>query len=148
MENVFISFKFCLIIVADNTLVSQLALRRVSLDAFLLPNSVPIKLIYLTSSVIIRDIKSMTNPDAGSACVAYFYFDFKDTGKRDLRALLSSLLAQLCNQSNRCFDILFWSYISQTPQMRTTISRVDYRMLQNHAYGSRRSAILSHPGCP
>ena len=100
MDNVFISFKFCLIIVADNTLVSQLALRRVSLDAFLLPNSVPIKLIYLTSSVIIRDIKSMTNPDAGSACVAYFYFDFKDTGKRDLRALLSSLLAQLCNQSN------------------------------------------------
>jgi hypothetical protein len=42
--------------------------------------------------------------------VAYFYFDFKDTGKQDLRALLSSLLVQLSNQSNRCFDILFGLY--------------------------------------
>jgi hypothetical protein len=38
--------------------------------------------------------------------MAYFYFDFKDTGKQDLRALLSSLLVQLSNQSNRCFDTL------------------------------------------
>ena len=110
MEKVFISLNLCLIIAADNSLVSQLALGRVSLGAFHLSNSVPIKLIYLTSSVIIRDIKSMTNPDSGSACVAYFYFDFKDTGKQDLRALLSSLLVQLSNQSNRCFDVLFSLY--------------------------------------
>jgi hypothetical protein len=63
--------------------------------------------------VIIRDLKTKTNSDSGSACVAYFYFDFnlKDTGKRqDLRALSSSLLVQLSNQSNRCFDILFGLY--------------------------------------
>jgi hypothetical protein len=60
--------------------------------------------------VIIRGVKTMSDPDAGSACVAYFYFDFKDTGKQDLRALLTSLLVQLSNQSNRCFDVLFGLY--------------------------------------
>jgi hypothetical protein len=36
----------------------------------------------------------------GSAFLAYFYFDFKDTAKQDLRALLSSLLVQLSDQSD------------------------------------------------
>ena len=45
-------------------------------------------------------------------CVAYFYFDFKfkNAGEHDLHALLSSLLVQLSNQSNRCFDVLFGLY--------------------------------------
>ena len=43
---------------------------------------------------------------AGSAFLAYFYFDFKDTGKQDSRALLSSLLVQLSNQSENFGDIL------------------------------------------
>ena len=38
--------------------------------------------------------------DAGSALLAYFYFDFKDTAKQDSRALLSSLLIQLSDQSD------------------------------------------------
>ena len=65
---------------------------------------VPIKLIWSTSSVIIQDIKSMA--DAGSALLAYFYFDFKDTAKQDSRALLSSLLVQLSNQSDQLCDVL------------------------------------------
>jgi hypothetical protein len=69
---------------------------------------IPIEFIQSTSSVIIRDIKAMSND--GSAFLAYFYFDFKDTEKQDLRALLSSLLVQLSDQSNRCFDILFSLY--------------------------------------
>jgi hypothetical protein len=48
--------------------------------------------------VIIRDIKSICND--GSAFLAYFYFDFKDTAKQDSRALLSSLLIQLSDQSD------------------------------------------------
>jgi hypothetical protein len=48
--------------------------------------------------------QSMSN--AGSAFLAYFYFDFKDTGKQDSRALLSSLLDQLSNQSDQCRDVL------------------------------------------
>ena len=60
------------------------------------------------SSVIIRDIKSISN--AGSGFLAYFYFDFKDTAKQDTRALLSSLLVQLSDQSDIFCDILFSLY--------------------------------------
>ena len=48
--------------------------------------------------------------NAGSAFLAYFYFDFKDKEKQDLRALLSSLLIQLSDQSDIFFDILFSLY--------------------------------------
>ena len=48
--------------------------------------------------------------DAGSACLAYFYFDFKDTEKQDSRALLSSLLIQLSNQSDPFCDVLHGLY--------------------------------------
>jgi hypothetical protein len=60
--------------------------------------------------VIIRDIETMSN--VGSTFLAYFYFDFKDTEKQGLRALLSSLLVQLSDQSNLFFDILFSLYSS------------------------------------
>jgi hypothetical protein len=40
------------------------------------------------------------------ASVAYYYFDFKDSGKQDRRGLLSSLLTQLCTQSHHGYDIL------------------------------------------
>ena len=60
------------------------------------------------SSVIIRDIKAISN--AGSAFLAYFYFDFKDTAKQDSRALLSSLLVQLSDQSDIFCNILLSMY--------------------------------------
>ena len=69
---------------------------------------VPIKLTLSKSSVIIRDIKSISN--ASSAFLAYFYFDFKDTSKQDSRALLSSLLVQLSDQSDMFCDILLSLY--------------------------------------
>jgi hypothetical protein len=40
------------------------------------------------------------------AFLAYFYFDFKDTAKQDSRALLSSLLVQLSDQSDVFCDTL------------------------------------------
>jgi hypothetical protein len=46
----------------------------------------------------------------GSAFMAYFFFDFKDTGKQDSRALLSSLLVQLSEQSGQCRDLLMQLY--------------------------------------
>ncbi len=42
----------------------------------------------------------------GLASVAYYYFDFKDTGKQDRRGLLASLLTQICTRSHRGYDIL------------------------------------------
>ena len=44
--------------------------------------------------------------NSGAVFLAYFYFTFKDEGKKDSRALLSSLLDQLSNQSDQFRDIL------------------------------------------
>ncbi|KAN0129332.1 hypothetical protein V8E53_012816 [Lactarius tabidus] len=62
----------------------------------------------ILSSAIIRDLESLSA--TGSACMAYFFFDFKDTGKQDSRALLSSLLVQLSEQSGQCRDLLMRLY--------------------------------------
>ena len=69
---------------------------------------VPKELTWYTSSVIIREMRSIS--DAGSAFLSYFYFDFKDSSKQDSRALLSSLLVQLSEQSDIFCDILFSLY--------------------------------------
>ena len=38
--------------------------------------------------------------------MAYYYFDFRDSAKQDVRGLLSSLIVQLCAKSDLCYDIL------------------------------------------
>src|SRR6266478_290577 len=43
---------------------------------------------------------------AGLASLAFFYCDFREDQKKDLRGLLSSLLAQLCRQSDAYYDLL------------------------------------------
>ena len=40
------------------------------------------------------------------ALIAYYYFDYKDTSKRDVRGLLTSLLFQLAYDSDCCWDVL------------------------------------------
>ena len=42
----------------------------------------------------------------GLATITFFYFDFRDSGKQDVRHLLSSILIQLCDQSDKFSDIL------------------------------------------
>jgi len=44
------------------------------------------------------------------ASLAFFYCDFREDQKKDLRGLLSSLLVQLCHQSDFYSDILFKFY--------------------------------------
>ena len=56
----------------------------------------------LHSSAIINDLLN----EAESACVAYFYFDFRDVDKRSRRGLLSSLLIQLTAHSDPLCGIL------------------------------------------
>jgi len=41
-----------------------------------------------------------------SALVAYHNFDFKDASKRDIRGLMTSLLLQLVDDSDRYWDLL------------------------------------------
>ena len=60
------------------------------------------------SSAIIEDIKHTR--ESRSALVAYYYLDFKDVAKRDVRGLLSSILLQLIDDSDRCWDILHQLY--------------------------------------
>ena len=42
----------------------------------------------------------------GLATISIFYFDFRDRGKQEVRHLLSSILIQLCGQSNELSEIL------------------------------------------
>ena len=56
------------------------------------------------SSTIIQVIKAMC--EAGNASLAYFYFDFRNTGKQGLQDLVRSLLIQLSAHSAPRCDIL------------------------------------------
>ncbi len=61
-----------------------------------------------TSSAIIQHI--MTLRDAGRATLAYFYFDFRDEEKQNLRNVVTSLLVQLSAYSKPCCDIIYRLY--------------------------------------
>ena len=60
--------------------------------------------MYFSSSAIINNIKHMQ--ESRLALMAYYYFDFKEVAKRDLRGLLASLLLQLVGDSDNCWHAL------------------------------------------
>ena len=62
------------------------------------------ELIVFVSSTITEAIHAMRK--AGLASLAFFYCDFREDRKRELRGLLSSFLVQLYHQSDSYFDIL------------------------------------------
>ena len=66
------------------------------------------ELIVFISSTIVEDICAMRK--AGLASLAFFYCDFRDDRKKELRGLLSSFLVQLYHQSDSYFDILSGLY--------------------------------------
>ena len=84
-------------------LVFQRGLARVFFGTWLHDYHGDRKLILLSSSAIIEEIKLQKSR---SALVAYYYFDFKDAAKRDVRGLLTSLLLQLVNDSDPCWVLL------------------------------------------
>ena len=47
---------------------------------------------------------------SGLVSLAFYYFDFRDVEKKDRRGLLSSLIFQLCDQSDTYCDILSGVY--------------------------------------
>jgi hypothetical protein len=55
--------------------------------------------------------------------MAYFYFDFKDVDKQNLRNLLPSLLTQLSAQSDSCFDVLSRLYSGHDDGVRKPSDR-------------------------
>jgi NACHT domain len=62
----------------------------------------------LASSTIIEEIDTMRK--SGLASLAIFSYDFREDQKKDFRGLLSSVLYQLCNQSDSYYDILSTFY--------------------------------------
>jgi hypothetical protein len=61
-----------------------------------------------SSSTIVEDIKRVTESD--SALLAYYYFDFRDAAKHHIRGLLTSILVQLAEVSDDCWNILSHLY--------------------------------------
>jgi hypothetical protein len=80
----------------------------VSYGLSLLQVAVSGNLLFSSSSAIINDVAELCK--AGSASMAYFYFDFRDDDKQSRRKLLPSLLVQLSACSDAFFDILFRLY--------------------------------------
>ena len=64
--------------------------------------------LLLASSSIIQDITVAC--EAGSAIMAYFYFDSKDLNKKTSHDLLRSLISQLSTRSSPCSSILHHIY--------------------------------------
>ena len=70
-----------------------------------------------TSSTIIEDIKTMQK--SGHASLAMYYYDFRESKKKDLFGLLSSVLIQLCHQSDSYHSILSTFYSTHLNGART-----------------------------
>ena len=56
------------------------------------------------SSTIVEEVRDVCQ--TGLATLAFFYFDFRDAAKQDVRSLLSSLLVQFSNISDNFCQIL------------------------------------------
>ena len=72
--------------------------------------SINTKPILFSSSAIIEDIRNLQLPRP--ALVTYYYFDFKDVAKRNVRGLIASILLQLVDESDQCWDTLHQLYKS------------------------------------
>ena len=68
---------------------------------------------------------------AGLASLAFFYCDFREDQKKDLRGLLSSLLVQLCHQSDAYCDLLLNFYAEHAKGSRHPSDSALARCLKN-----------------
>ena len=73
----------------------------------------------------------------GLASLAFFYCDFREDQKKELRGLLSSLLVQLCHQSNSYSDVLSKLYLEHSNGSRQPSDNSLFKCLQK---------ILNLPG--
>ncbi|KAH9037373.1 hypothetical protein EDB83DRAFT_2228604 [Lactarius deliciosus] len=64
--------------------------------------------LFFVKSSVIQDVMALC--DAGSAIMAFFYFDFKDLSKQTCHDLLLSLISQLSTRYSPCCDILHHVY--------------------------------------
>ena len=89
----------------------------------------------MTSSTIIEDIDQMRK--CGLASSGFFYFDFRNDNKKNLRGLLSSLLVQFCHSSDCYSAILSDFYLEHENGSRNPSDSALIGCLKR---------ILEHPG--
>ena len=91
----------------------------------------------MDSSTIIENVDAMRK--AGLASLAFFYLDFREDQKKELRGLLSSLLIQLYHQSDSYYDILSDFYLEHDKGLRRPSDDALARCLKD---------LLKLPGLP
>jgi hypothetical protein len=82
----------------------------------------------LTSSTIIEDVKTMSK--SGRASLAMYYYDFREDQKKDLRGLLSSVLFQLCSQSDAYYNVLSTFHSTHHTGTQSSLSPSDNELVQ------------------
>jgi len=87
------------------------------------------------SSTIIEEIDAMRK--WGLASLAFHYYDFRENEKKDRRGLLSSMLVQLCHQSDNYCDILSKFYMEHAGGCRLPNDDALFHCLMS---------ILEYPG--
>jgi hypothetical protein len=88
-----------------------------------------------TRSAIIHDF-GRVHP-AGSAIMAYYYFDFRDVEKQDCYGLLSSLISQLSARSESFYQVLSLLYSNDAGGMQKPTTSALTKCLKD---------MLSQPG--
>ncbi|KAN0118137.1 hypothetical protein V8E52_005398 [Russula decolorans] len=101
-------------------------------------------------SSIIQDIMALR--DAGTASMAYFYFDFRDVDKQRLHNLLPCLLIQLSARSDPCCDLLSRLYSAhdrgaQKPSDRAMVECLKEMLILN-AQGPTYIILDALDECP
>ena len=80
------------------------------------------------SSTIIEEVETMRK--CGLASLAFYYHDFREDEKKSRRGLLSSVLFQLCHQSDSYYDILSNFYSTHRRGARTSSNDELFRCLK------------------
>jgi hypothetical protein len=80
--------------------------------------------------------------ERGSASVAFFFFDFRDDEKQTRSNLLSSLLVQLCGQSDIYYDILFKFYSKFDNGSRRPTDQEDTQCLEEMLNAQKQDPIF------
>jgi|SRR6266850_696063 len=94
----------------------------------------------LNSSTIIEEIDAMRK--SGLASLAIFYYDFREDQKKDRRGLLSSVLVQLCLQSDLYYDILSDFYLEHSRGSRQPSDDALVRCLKRMVELPRQAPIF------
>jgi hypothetical protein len=84
---------------------------------------------FAASSSIIQDIDAMRK--SGLATLAFYYCDFREDHKKDRRGLLSSVLVQLCHQSDSYCDILSNFYLEHRRGLQQPSDESLFRCLKD-----------------